>query len=149
MANELAQIGVENPVFLATHLPSAGAAMISLGMADELERMVRIAKTYSDWMAAQLGGVRALVEETRDEYETALALHRSVIDTGLPLGQRFRVTVARVGTGRCLLALGRPEEAATELAAARTDAEMMGARRLLDEINELEQGADGVAVPGG
>ena len=149
MANELAQIGVENPVFLAIHVPWAAAAMISLGMADQLERMARIAKPNSDWMAAQLGGVRALVDESRDEYEAALTLHRSMIDIGIPLGQRFSVTGARVGAGRCLLALGRLEEAAVELAAARSDAEMMGARRLLDEIDALEQGADGVAVPGG
>jgi hypothetical protein len=97
-------------------------------------------------MAAQVGGARALVSETRGEHKEAHALYQSIIDAGLPRGQRFWVTGARIGVGSCLMALGRESKAAEELGVARSDAEAMGARRLLDLIGELEQGAEGVAV---
>jgi hypothetical protein len=56
------------------------------------------------------------------------------------------VTVARVGARRCLLALGQEAPAIQELGLARSDAEAMGAERLIDEIDELEQGAEGVTL---
>jgi tetratricopeptide (TPR) repeat protein len=148
MAHELAEISIDNPVFLATHLPVAAGAIVSLGMSEQLERLVRVAKPISDWMVAQVGGAKALVSETRGEHKEAYALYQSIIDAGLPRGQRFWVTGARIGVGRCLMALGRESKAAEELGVARSDAEAMGARRLLDLIDELEHGAEGVAVPG-
>ena len=137
MAHELAQSAVDNPVFLAIHLPTAAGAMISLGMAAEVERLARLAKPLSDWMAVQIGGVQALIDESRGDYEAALALYRSIIETGVLLEQRFWVTVARIGAGRCLLALGRDEEAMGELGEAVSSAKAMGATRLLDEIDAL------------
>ena len=136
MAEEFAQIAVENPVFLAQHLPTLAEAMVSLGMESQVEQLVRIAKPTSDWMIAQIGGATALVSEERGDFQEALSLYQAVIDLGLPLEQRFWVTKARIGAGRCLLALD--QDASTELNFARADAEAMEASRLLDEIDTLE-----------
>lgn len=147
MADELTEIGIDNPVFLAAHLPTASNAMVALEMVDQVERLVRVAKPTSAWMSAQIGGAMALVNEARGQHEDALGLYRTIIETGIPLEQRFWVTVARIGAGRCLLVLGRGDEAGTELDMARFDAEAMGAARLLDDIGILEN-ADEAAIPG-
>jgi len=87
-------------------------------------------------MIAQIGGATALVNEERGDYQQGLSLYRAIIDLGLPLEQRFWVTKARIGAGRCLLALD--QDASTELNLARGDAEAMESGRLLDEIDALE-----------
>jgi class 3 adenylate cyclase/tetratricopeptide (TPR) repeat protein len=147
MADELTEIATDNPVFLAINFPWAAQAMVSLGMKDQVERLARLAKPTSSWMSAQMGGTMAPVNEASGQHEEALALYRTIIETGIPLEQRFWVTVARIGAGRCLLALGRADEARTELDMARVDSEFMGAVRLLDEIDMLEN-ADEAAIPG-
>ena len=148
MAEELAEISVDNPVFLAQHLATAAEPMVSMGMEDQVEQLARMARPNSDWMIAQIKGAQAWVAEARGNHEEALDLYRTVIDVGVPLEQRFWTTLARIGLARCLAALGRDEEASLELDLARSDAEYMGAVRLLDEIEEIaEPGAE--AVEGG
>jgi class 3 adenylate cyclase/tetratricopeptide (TPR) repeat protein len=149
MAHELDEISVDNPVFLADHLPHAAEAMVSLGMVDQVEKLARRSKPISDWMRLRVGGAQAFVDQVRGNHDEALARYRAIIDAGLPLGQRFWVTRARIGASRCLLALGRASEAAEVLRMARSDAEAMRAGRLLDEIDELDSGAAEEAVSGG
>ncbi|MDH5372820.1 MAG: hypothetical protein OEX97_07750, partial [Acidimicrobiia bacterium] len=138
MADELAEISVDNPVFLAQYLPIVAEPMVSMGMTDQVEMLVRIARPTSEWMVAQVGGVQARVAETRGDYDGALGLYRSVVEVGIPLEQRFWVTYARIGFARCLVALGRDEEASEQLNLSRADAEYMGAARLLDAIEAIE-----------
>lgn len=148
MADEFAEIAKDNPVFLAMHLPAAARAMVSLGLEDQVERLVRLAKPTSDWMAAQIGGARAHLAEKRGDFAKALDLFRTVVKVGVPLEQRFWVAVARIGAGRCLLELGRDDEAAEELRAAREAADAMEAELLLDEIDRLESPEE-KALPSG
>jgi tetratricopeptide (TPR) repeat protein len=138
MAEEFAEISVDNPVFLAQHLPTAAEPMVSMGMEDQVEQLVRIAKPNSEWMVAQIGGAQARVEEARGNHEAAVELYQRIVDVGIPLEQRFWTTLARIGLARCLAALGRDEEASLELDLARADAEYMGAVRLLDEIESVD-----------
>ena len=112
--------------------------MVSMGMEDQVEQLVRIAKPNSEWMVAQIGGAQARVEEARGNHEAAVELYQRIFDVGSPLEQRFWTTLARIGLARCLAALGRDEEASLELDLARADAEYMGAVRLLDEIESVD-----------
>ena len=89
-------------------------------------------------MIAQIKGAQARVAEARGNHEEALDLYRRVIDVGVPLEQRFWTTLARIGAARCLVALDRDQEASSELDRARADAEYMGAARLLDEIESVD-----------
>ena len=116
-----------------------------MGMEDQVEKLARIARPKSEWMVAQIGGATALVSEARGDSQEALSLYRAIIDLGVPLEQRFWVTRARIGAGRCLLALD--QDASTELNLARADAEAMGAGRLIDEI-EMLQNPEEAAVEG-
>jgi tetratricopeptide (TPR) repeat protein len=139
MAEELAEISYDNPVFLAQHLMTVAESMVSMGMEDQVEELARIARPNSEWMVAQVGGARACVAEARGDYDEALALYQSVVEVGAPLEQRYWVAYARIGGARCLAAMGRHDEVSEELGLARSDAEYMGARRLLNEIREIEE----------
>jgi class 3 adenylate cyclase/tetratricopeptide (TPR) repeat protein len=148
MADEFAEISLDNPVFLAQHLPTIAEPMVLMGMEDQVEKLARFARPNSEWMVAQIGGAQARVAEARGNYDEALELYRSVVDVGAPLEQRFWTTYARIGVARCLVALGRDEEASDELNLSRADAKSMGAERLLDSIQEIaEPGRE--AVEGG
>jgi tetratricopeptide (TPR) repeat protein len=148
MADEFAEISLDNPVFLAQHLPTIAEPMVLMGMEDQVEKLARFARPNSEWMVAQIGGAQARVAEARGYYDEALELYRSVVDVGAPLEQRFWTTYARIGVARCLVALGRDEEASDELNLSRADAKSMGAERLLDSIQEIaEPGRE--AVEGG
>jgi len=139
MADEFAEISLDNPVFLAQHLATIAEPMVSMGMEDQVEKLARIARPNSEWMVAQIRGAQARVAEARGNHDEALELYRSVVDVGDPLEQRFWTTYARIGLARCLVALGRDEEASNELNLSRADAEHMGAVRLLDAIESIEE----------
>jgi tetratricopeptide (TPR) repeat protein len=139
MAEELAEISYDNPVFLAQHLMTVAESMVSMGMEDQVEELARIARPNSEWIVAQVGGARACVAEARGDYDEALALYQSVVEVGAPLEQRYWVAYARIGGARCLAAMGRHDEVSEELGLARSDAEYMGTRRLLNEIREIEE----------
>ena len=145
MADEFAEISLDNPVFLAQHLPTIAEPMVSMGMEDQVEKLARIARPNSEWMVAQIGGAQARVAEARGSHEEALELYQRVVDVGTPLEQRFWTTYARIGLARCLVALGRDEEASNELDLSRADADYMGAVRLLGAIEAIEDvGREGV-----
>ena len=138
MAGEFAEISVDNPVFLAQHLPTVAEPMVSMGMEDQVQKLARIARPNSEWMVAQIGGAQARVAEAQGDYDEALGLYRAVVEVGIPLEQRFWVTFARIGLARCLVALGREGEASDELNLSRADADYMGAARLLEAIEAIE-----------
>ena len=70
-------------------------------------------------------------------------------ETGVPVRMSdMPLETVVLGAGRCLLELGRDDEAAEELRAAREAADAMEAELLLDEIDRLESPEE-TALPSG
>jgi hypothetical protein len=69
---------------------------------------------------------RAVLEEARSEDEAAATHYLEAADAWREYGFRLEQAEALLGAGRCLLALGREDEATPVLAQAR---DLLGARR--------------------
>ncbi|MEX1281256.1 MAG: AAA family ATPase, partial [Acidimicrobiia bacterium] len=143
--DEFVVAGLANPGFIPVYLPRVAGPMIDGGRATDLERLVDAARWgKAPWLDAHMGGVRGLLSEAAGDLETAVELLRPVWEVGDPLNQRFWSATARVDAARCLLGLGRADEADALLDEAASTAKWMGATRLVDQIAELR--SDGAAA---
>jgi tetratricopeptide (TPR) repeat protein len=148
LAAELAGIGPEHPVHLTIVLAVVAHTMARLGMTAELSRLVEVAKGGNPWLDAEIDVARAALREVGGEYQEALRLLRQVIKVGDPLHLRLPTTLARIDAARCALASGLTDEAEMLLDEASNTAEWMGAKRLIDQIEELRSGASAAAAGG-
>jgi hypothetical protein len=83
----------------------------------------------------------AIVAEARGEHARALALHQDAADRWKRYGFVLEEGQALFGAGRCLLALGGNVESHKSLQEAREIFARLGARPLIEEIdNCLRQG---------
>ncbi len=137
LVDELEEQGREHPFFLGPNLILAARGLVAIDSGDRLERLIDLARVGDEWTDTLLGACRAVLAEHRGSLDEAVALHRRVWEIGGPLGQRFEPTRSRIDAARCLLALGREDEAADLLDQAREDAREMGAALLRDQIAEL------------
>jgi class 3 adenylate cyclase/tetratricopeptide (TPR) repeat protein len=139
--DEFVAVGLDNPGFIPSYLPHVAGPMIGAGRAADLERLLDAAR-WGDapWLDVHLGGVRGLLAEAAGDLEAAIELLSPIWEVGDRLNQRFWSATARVDAARCLLALGRPDEAEQRLVEAEAAAEWMGAARLLRLIDELRGG---------
>jgi hypothetical protein len=117
-------------------------------MTAELSRLVEVAKGGNPWLDAEIDVARAALREVGGEYQEALRLLRQVIEVGDPLHLRLPTTLARIDAARCALASGLTDEAEMLLDEASNTAEWMGAKRLIDQIEELRSGASAAAAGG-
>jgi class 3 adenylate cyclase/tetratricopeptide (TPR) repeat protein len=141
LANELIDLSVVHPAFGALHLPSACRAIIALDLGSRLEPVLdRLEVAGSSFLEAQREWMRARVGEGEGDPVDMLAACRRLWEVAEPLGQRYWSTVARIDGARSLLRSEQVDEATALLEIARTDANKMGARLLLDQIDALERG---------
>jgi len=141
LAGELLDLSTEHPIFGEIHLPSACVAMLDLGLGKRLESaLARLNVSSSPFLTAQREWMGGHLREREGDPVGAFPSYRRMWEVGDPLGQRFWSTVARIDGARALQLSNRGREAAPLLATARTTAEAMRARRLLDGIDALERG---------
>jgi tetratricopeptide (TPR) repeat protein len=83
---------------------------------------------------------RALLEEAREEHEAAVAGFAAAAADWNDFGFPHEEAQALLGQGRCLVALGRAQEAAAPLAMARDIFARLGARPALADVDLLRGG---------
>ena len=84
-----------------------------------------------------LATVRALLAESRGEHEAASAGFAAAAAGWHEFGMPYEEAQARLGQGRCLVALGKRTEAVSALAAAREIFNRLGAKPALAETDGL------------
>jgi class 3 adenylate cyclase/tetratricopeptide (TPR) repeat protein len=94
----------------------------------------RVSSALPRWELAKRTG-EATVLEARGTYDDALALYQPLAEEWGSFGSVLERAYALFGAGRCLLSLGRANEATTQLTAAREIFVSLGARPLIDEID--------------
>ncbi len=136
LAEEFVGACQRHPVFAGLHLPTAAQALIRLGRAADLERLAGAVKTGGmPFIAAQVDWMRALA---RGDSTEALATSCRLWEISDSLQNLFWATMARAEGARRALELGEIDEAIRLTDEVRSGAEAMGARRLLDELAEME-----------
>ena len=141
LSRELSQIAPEHPVFLPGLLTYVAPVMQKHGMATELESMIEAAKPLGRGPAADLEAARGILAELRGTPSEAFDRLNSAIATYDEIANRFSATMARIDAARVAGLLGKDSDRAALLESAKSDAERMGARRLLDLMASLS--ADG------
>jgi hypothetical protein len=82
---------------------------------------------------------RAAFEETWGDPDAALDLHAGVGAEWEAYGFPLETALARVGSARCLVKLGRAVDARARLAQARPTFEALGAMPYLDDLEAVER----------
>jgi len=85
----------------------------------------------------EVTAARALLAEADGAHDEALALYIETAQGWEQFGFRLGRGEALFGSGRCLLALGRDDEAGAKLGEARAIFEGLGARLLLAQLDDL------------
>jgi tetratricopeptide (TPR) repeat protein len=127
-----------SPNFRALFMPVAVRSMVALGDIDGAEKMI---PDHSDASTARhrvsLLTARAVVAEARGDLEGALDGYREAAELWGTHGFRLELGLTLTGAGRCLLQLGRREEAIQALAGSREVLTPLRAAPALSEIDEL------------
>ena len=79
----------------------------------------------------------AILAEARHELDEAIRLYGEVAESWARFGVPAEQGLALRGMGRCLVELGEPVAGASRLAEARDIFGRLGAKRLIDETDEL------------
>jgi tetratricopeptide (TPR) repeat protein len=114
---------------------------------DDAQLAAQIVETLESFAAMEslplhryvLATVGGLLAESRGEHEAALTSLASAAAGWCEFGMPYEEAQALLGQGRCLVALGRAQEATVPLAAAREIFTRLGAKPALAEADELIQ----------
>ncbi len=135
---EFEEAAEANPEFWRLFLPVAVRVLAAAGEAEEASRILaaRLDPSSRRLRLSMLTS-RAVVEEARGELEAAASDYAEVAGRWAEYGFGLEEARTRTGLARCLLALGRRDEARAELSRARELLEPLGARPMLEEVEEL------------
>ncbi|MEX2422142.1 MAG: hypothetical protein WD670_10030, partial [Actinomycetota bacterium] len=129
-------VGKQEGSFALSHTEAARvlAAAGELDLLEELRRQddfplrrTRLSQTTSG----------ALLAEAHGRVEEALASYDDAAEGWAAFGHLLETAFAEMGSGRCLLALGRPDEAGGRLREAREIFNGLGAIPLIEQIDDL------------
>jgi class 3 adenylate cyclase/tetratricopeptide (TPR) repeat protein len=124
--------------FRALFVPVAVRALVALGDVDAAKAMI---PTHSDARTARhrvsILTARAVVAEARNRCEEALEGYREAIELWRAHGFRLELGLTLTGEARCLLELGRDDEAEPLLREAREVLTPLRARPALAEVEAL------------
>ncbi len=133
-----------SPNFRALFIPVAVRALVALGDVDAAEALI---PDRSDAITARhrvsLLTARAVIDEARGDLEPALAAYREAAARWWDHGFRLERGLTLAGTGRCLLRLGRADEAVEPLRQARDVFAALRARPAIAEVDALLEEAAG------
>jgi tetratricopeptide (TPR) repeat protein len=116
-------------------LPDVTRILVAAGEVESAADLVARAETpYALWKVAKAAG-EAVVLEARGSFDPALALYLDVVERWAAFGGSVEQAYALGGAGRCLLALGRANEARERLTAARDFWSSLGARPMIEEMD--------------
>ena len=148
LAAEFCELALQHPVFLAIEIHSVAQTLRRLGQVENLDALVRAAKSTGPGPQASIDYARAALAQAKGDHGQSLALLTGVIASSDARSNRFLGTVARLDAARNARHLDLAVEAAKLLAEAEQLAESMGARRWLDQIAEMRIKAHPAAASG-
>jgi tetratricopeptide (TPR) repeat protein len=136
--DEFVEVTQEQEDYRTMFLPVAQRVLVKTGSIDRAEELLESGSPTSSRNRLAVLSARAIVAEAGGDLETAAGLYR---EAAVRWGEyRFNLECALVslGAARCLIGLGRElEEAERLLEEARRTLSRLGARPLLDEIEDL------------
>jgi DNA-binding SARP family transcriptional activator/class 3 adenylate cyclase len=109
---------------------------VTAGALELAEALLEGADTAIARRRASVASAKALLAETRRDYQQAAGLHTEAGVLWLGLENPLETGQSRLGAGRCLAGLGRGDEARELLGEARAIFERLGARPLVDETED-------------
>lgn len=140
LGEEFFELLREHPVFGAIHLPNAFHSILALELHDEAEAAAQIVRPgNAPFLQAQQRWMLASVRGS-DDPVAMLEAARGLWEDAEPRGHRFWPAVARIDAARAAILLGNDDDVPGLLADAKTSAQAMSAKRLLDRIAALERG---------
>jgi class 3 adenylate cyclase/tetratricopeptide (TPR) repeat protein len=138
ITREFEDVTRDSPEYRRLFLPLVVRILVGSGDVDEADRLVEQAgEARSRRLILSLQSARGVVDEARGRSEDAAVRYAEAAPGWAEYGFVLEEARTRLGLGRCLLALGRPDQARAELERARELFESLGARPLLDELEAL------------
>jgi hypothetical protein len=148
LAAEFAEITPEHPIFLAGSIEMVAQAMRRLGLVEQLATLTKVAKPIGPSPTAQVDLARAAVAEAHGDLDQSFEILASVIESCDQMVNRFLGTLARIDAARVAGLLQKDEEKSRLLDEAEVIAEVMRARRFLDQIAEMRDEGRETAAAG-
>jgi class 3 adenylate cyclase/tetratricopeptide (TPR) repeat protein len=123
---------------ISNYLPDMVRCACDAGRLELAERIVRDAQPRFPYAAHALVGARARIAEAHGQFEEALAGHRDAASRWAAFAMSLEEGHAHLGEARCLLALGRQDDARAPLTQARGIFETLGAAVPLAQVAAVE-----------
>jgi tetratricopeptide (TPR) repeat protein len=137
-AREFEDVTAGGPEYRRLFLPVAARILVAAGAVDEAVTLVeRSIDPRARRLRLSMLTARGVVEEARGDLEPALADYAEAADGWATYGFGLEEARTRTGLARCLVALGREAEAVAELERARELLGPLGARPMLEEVDEI------------
>jgi class 3 adenylate cyclase/tetratricopeptide (TPR) repeat protein len=139
LVHEFEEATAANPEYWRIFLPVAVRVLVAAGAVEEASRILAAGfDPNSRRLRLSMTTASAVVEEARGELEAAERDYREVAGRWAEYGFTLEEARTRTGLARCLIGLGRHDEASPEMARARELLEPLGARPMLEEVEALE-----------
>ena len=136
LVREVVSTAARSPEWLLFETAGLVRILIRCGAMEDAEELVRKASPQTLGDKATIISARAALEEARAAFEGALALYREAVEAWTDHGHYVELAQALLGEGRCLVQLGRMQEATQRLRGARDLFASFGAEPLLAETDE-------------
>ena len=137
LADELAPIAHQHPVFMAGCIDLVAQALRRAGLSEQLTDLVKASKVNGPRPLAQVNFARAAESEASGDLEGAFGTLQSVIADCDRMSHRFLGTIARVEAARVAGLLDMRDHQIRLLDEAQSLAEGMRAQRFLDQITAM------------
>jgi hypothetical protein len=138
LVREVLDMTREDPEVRADDLPTLSRLAVDAGATDlAVELLGGMEDHRLERYRLALMSARAIVDEARGELRVALDTYGEAADAWARWGHFVEEAYALLGSGRCLIGLGRTEEARDRLGAARTMFAHLGAGQPLAVLDEL------------
>jgi class 3 adenylate cyclase/tetratricopeptide (TPR) repeat protein len=141
MLNEAARIAEGERTWLSVLLPDAMRILLDFGRVKEATQLFESLRSLEPMFAARDLNAKessaALLAEAAGKTDEAVELFRAAVRGWRDYGSVVEKAHALLGAGRCLIALGKPGEAAADITAARGIVSGLGATRLTQEADAL------------
>jgi tetratricopeptide (TPR) repeat protein len=122
----------------AGELPALSRLAVAAGADDLALEMLRGMEDHRvERYRLALMSARAVLDEARGELQVALDTYDEAAGAWARWGHAVERAYALLGSGRCLIGLGRPEEARDRLGAARRMFARLGAAQAVAELDAL------------
>jgi tetratricopeptide (TPR) repeat protein len=134
---EMARASQDKPGGRSFMALTAARVLVAAGALEEAEGFVASARPLHRTAELSLLAAGACLAEARGELDEARKGYEQAVAGWSAYGNPFETAMAQLGTGRCLVALGRAADAAGPLREARRTFGSLGARPFLSEADSL------------